>query len=553
MLLGGAFCMARAMSQSYPPANGLTIDGSIRFADPEVTVAAQSPRMPLLVVRHGGSGSVGVQAADWSDSAAAALRDANGIDVLGALPPAYPEWLGDRGFNEAHGTRFPYVTGAMANGIASAHLVIASAKAGFLAFFGAAGLDPDRVERECRTIAAELGPLGLSWGSNLIHNPAEPDQEEAIADLYLRLGVTRVSAAAYMSLTPALVRYACTGLTQGPDGTVHRRNHVFAKISHPTVARHFLEPAPDAILNRLVERGQLTAAEAGLARRVPVAEDITVESDSGGHTDNRPLGALFPVIAQLRDEVAAARAYTRRIRVGAAGGLGTPAAVASAFALGASYVLTGSVNQACVESGLSETGRVMLAGADLADVVMAPAADMFEMGVEVQVLQRGTLFASRGRKLLHLYRTYDGLDSIPSNEARAVETQVLGSSFSDAWASTRSYWSARDPREVERAERDPKHRMALVFRSYLGQSSRWAIAGDEGRRADFQIWCGPAMGAFNRWVRGSFLEEPRNRSVVQVGLNLLEGAAVHARCQQLRRAGVPVPTSAFQFSPRPLA
>jgi trans-AT polyketide synthase/acyltransferase/oxidoreductase domain-containing protein len=30
--------------------------------------------------------------------------------------------------------------------------------------------------------------------------------------------------------------------------------------------------------------------------------------------------------------------------------------------------------------------------------------------------------------------------------------------------------------------------------------------GDETRRMDYQIWCGPAMGAFNDWVRGSFLE-----------------------------------------------
>ena len=35
------------------------------------------------------------------------------------LPPLYPEWLGGRSFTEAHGLRFPYVAGAMANGIAT--------------------------------------------------------------------------------------------------------------------------------------------------------------------------------------------------------------------------------------------------------------------------------------------------------------------------------------------------------------------------------------------------------------------------------------------------
>jgi hypothetical protein len=37
------------------------------------------------------------------------------------------------------------------------------------------------------------------------------------------------------------------------------------------------------------------------------------------------------------------------------------------------------------------------------------------------------------------------------------------------------------------------------------------------------------MGAFNSWVRGSFLEPPEARSAVQVALNLLEGARDHRR------------------------
>jgi hypothetical protein len=94
--------------------------------------------------------------------------------------------------------------------------------------------------------------------------------------------------------------------------------------------------------------------------------------------------------------------------------------------------------------------------------------------------------------------------------------------------------------------------MALCFRWYLGQSSRWAIAGEPARRLDYQIWCGPAMGAFNDWVRGSFLEDPARREVVQIAANLLEGAAAITRAQQLRAWGAPVPPAAFYFHPRPL-
>ncbi|NIR78025.1 MAG: 2-nitropropane dioxygenase, partial [Gemmatimonadetes bacterium] len=106
------------------------------------------------------------------------------------------------------------------------------------------------------------------------------------------------------------------------------------------------------MLRPLVEAGKLTEDEARIARRIPVAGDVTVEADSGGHTDNRPLTVLLPRIIDLAREVAAEHGYPRPPRVGVGGGLGTPAALASAFAAGAAYVVTGSVNQAAVESGL---------------------------------------------------------------------------------------------------------------------------------------------------------------------------------------------------------
>ncbi|WP_420452265.1 PfaD family polyunsaturated fatty acid/polyketide biosynthesis protein [Ilumatobacter sp.] len=470
--------------------------------------------------------------------------------VLAVLPPTYPEWLGDRSFNEAHGTRFAYVSGAMANGIATTRLVIEMARTGCLGFFGAAGLELSRVAAAVDELIAELGTDGPAWGCNLIHSPQEPQLEHAVAELYLERGVRRVSAAAFMSLTPAIVRYAYTGVRRDADGSVRRPNAVFAKLSRPEVARRFLHPAPGAMLDALVRDGRLTADEAALARTLPVAEDVTVESDSGGHTDNRPLAPLFASIARVRDDAVAEHGYTRPIRLGAAGGMGTPAALAAAYALGAAYVLTGTVNQACVESGLSDAGRRMLAQADLADVTMAPAADMFEMGVDLQVLQRGTMFGARARKLRALYVRRRDLDALDATERAEVEA-ILGTTVEDSWAATREFWLERGPDQVELAERDPRHLMALVFRSYLGLSSRWAIEGTD-RPLDYQIWCGPAMGAFNAWTAGSFLADPENRRVAQVARNLLEGAAALTRAHQLRTFGVPVPPAAFEHRPRPL-
>lgn len=476
--------------------------------------------------------------------------DTDATDWLATLPPLYPEWLGDRSFSEVHGTRFAYCTGAMANGIATVEVVKAAAQAGCLGFFGAAGLLPDRVAAAIDRLLAEIP--GLPFGVNLIHSPQEPAVEAAVAELLIQRGVRVVEASAFMRITLPIVRYACTGLSVGANGQIQRRFRVVAKVSRPEVARQFLEPAPDAMLGALVRSGQLTAAEAELARRVPLAEDITVEADSGGHTDNRPLVAMFPVIADFARQIAQERGYTQPIRVGAAGGLGSPAAVAGAFALGAAYVLTGSVNQGAVEAGVATDAKVMLANAGIADIAMAPAADMFEMGVNVQVLRRGTMFAARAQKLRELYLGYPSMEAIPAAERQKLESEVFQGSLDAIWAQTERYFTERDPEQVHRAAADPKHRMALVFRWYLGKASRWAIDGTQGRAMDYQLWCGPAMGAFNAWAKGTFLENPANRSVGQIALNLMEGAAQHTRASQLRSFGVAVPAGAFHFAARPL-
>ena len=109
------------------------------YRGPELLPLTASVRRNVFVVRDRQTNRTGITLdAPASDAA---------LDVLGILPPLYPEWLGDRSFGEIHGVRFPYVTGAMANGIATTTLVSAVARAGMLGFFGAAGRHPERVER----------------------------------------------------------------------------------------------------------------------------------------------------------------------------------------------------------------------------------------------------------------------------------------------------------------------------------------------------------------------------------------------------------------------
>jgi len=93
--------------------------------------------------------------------------------------------------------------------------------------------------------------------------------------------------------------------------------------------------------------------------------------------------------------------------------------------------------------------------------------------------------------------------------------------------------------------------MALVFRSYLGLSSKWAIAGDVKRKMDYQIWCGPAMGAFNQWVKGSFLENHENRKAAEIALNLIFGACISLRVSILKLQNIDISLETAQFKPIP--
>lgn len=461
--------------------------------------------------------------------------------------PVRASQLGDPTFRNDYGVKYAYYGGAMANGIASEELVEALANAGLLGIFGAAGLSLDRVTQAIDRLQSSLPDL--PFGCNLIHSPNEQDLEAAVVQLYLDKGVKLAEASAFLDLTPHVVRYRVHGIHEDENGAVITPNRLIAKVSRVEVATKFLSPPPATMLEKLVAAGHLTKAQAQLAARIPMCDDLTAEADSGGHTDNRPAIALLPAMIALRDRIQAEHRYAKAPRVGLAGGISTPHAAAAAFAMGAAYVVTGTVNQACVESGSSDLVRQMLAEAEQADTAMAPAADMFEMGVEVQVLKRGTMFSMRAAKLYELYRRHKSIDELPAADRDKLEKQYFRKSIAEEWASTKAFFAERDPKQIARAEQEPRHKMALLFRSYLGQASIWANRGEASRKIDYQVWCGPAMGAFNEWVRGSFLEDPKRREVATVVLNILHGAAVVQRYTSLTSQGVPIPGACGQYRP----
>lgn len=479
----------------------------------------------------------------------ARLTSTNGgeSNLAGWLPPISHTCFGDQEFLSTYHVKAAYYAGGMANGIASEKMVIGLAREGLLGCFGSGGLSIDRIEKAIQAMQSTVGNSPYMF--NLLHNPFEPEIEKQTVDIYMKNNVRVVEAAAYLRLTPAVVQYRAAGLKLDQNGNVSIENHVIAKISRKEIALLFLKPAPQDILDMLVKEGKISAEQGMLAGRVPMADDITVEADSGGHTDNQPLVSLLPSIIALRDQMQKEGGIQQRVRIGAAGGISTPDAALAAYLMGAAYVVTGSINQACVESGACDHTKKLLADAEMADVTMAPSADMFEMGAKVQVLKRGTMFAMRAQKLFNLYNTYTSIEEIPAAERKDLETRIFMRPTDEIWQETKEFFSKRNPDQIQKAEQNPKKKMALIFRWYLGLSSRWSRDGTENREMDYQIWCGPSMGAFNEWVHGTYLEDFCNRHVADVAWQLLRGCAYRFRVQSLKLQGVNIPNQISSYYP----
>ncbi|MGD1972035.1 MAG: 2-nitropropane dioxygenase, partial [Desulfobacterales bacterium] len=116
--------------------------------------------------------------------------------LIGYAPALHPQNLGDSNFKKYHNLRYAYVVGAMANGITSVEMVVEAGRNGMIGFFGAAGLMPVEIEAAIDAIEGRLG--SQPFGMNLIHSPTHPKLEAATVDLYIKRGIERISASAYL-------------------------------------------------------------------------------------------------------------------------------------------------------------------------------------------------------------------------------------------------------------------------------------------------------------------------------------------------------------------
>ncbi|WP_333739520.1 acyltransferase domain-containing protein [Streptomyces sp. IBSBF 2806] len=432
------------------------------------------------------------------DSAAApGTRGATGGTRRPPVPrrvPVAKERLGSARFRERYEAELAWVVSGTGDGAVGDEVCRAARAAGLAAFADPAPGAPDR---------ASLGGAGRQ-GRGIGLRPG-PEADEQVTAL-LAHEVRYVEAHHPHGPDAALVRFRFTGARRGPAGAPVAVRHVIARVTGLDQAAAFLRPPSAALLDELVRTAGLSAAEADVARMLPVASDLAVQAPGGWHTDGADAYQLLPAVAAL----AAGSPGPEPVHVGLCGVVGTPEQAATAFALGAAFLVSTSLTACAPAARLADALKHTLARAGDDDVTWAPTERHATLGVPARVVRRGTLFPARAGLLHRLLRAHRYFADIPEHRRRHIEEHLLGGSATALPASDSV---------------DGRLRTADVFRWYARETARRTPGGDPVRPLDHQLPCDPDLTHFNRVTSGTALAAWTARTPGAVAEHLLTNAA----------------------------
>ncbi|MEU7423484.1 ACP S-malonyltransferase [Streptomyces sp. NPDC040750] len=434
--------------------------------------------------------------------------------------------LGAGRFRERYGLTLAWVASGTGDGAVGARACRAARESGLLAFADWVALGPRSSTARDGTPIPTVSGADLEeaahqgWGVGL---RAGPDADERV-DLLLAHDVRHVEADHPHGPDAALVRYRFSGARRGPGGTPVAVRHVIARVTGLEQAAAFLRPPSPALLDQLVLTGALSAAEADVARELPVASDLAVESPAGWRSDGADAYQLLPSVATL----AARCPGPEPVHVGLRGVVGTPEQAATAFALGASFLVATSLTACAPAARLAEGLKRTLARATDDDVTWAPAERHRALGVPTRVVRRGTLFPARAGLLHRLLREHRYFADVPEHRRRHIEEEILGAPVTEPGPYDGAY--AREAMNGRTADaswscRDSKVRTADVFRRYLRETARRTAAGDPVRPLDHQLPCDPELTHFNRAAAETGLADRTARDSGTIAEQLLTNAA----------------------------
>jgi len=192
------------------------------------------------------------------------------------------------------------------------------------------------------------------------------------------------------------------------------------------------------------------------------------------------------------------------------GGISTPASALAAFMWAPLMWRKWKCESACVEAGTSACQEVAASGRVTRMWMGAPASDMLRWVSELQVLEAGTTIRAQEPRKINLV-LQKRMNPLMKSQQRNASLEKKYQKTMEKFASCIEFFKQRDPEQIRTAPKTIRAgRWPWFFRWYLGLSPTWPNAGTPDRVLDvFKFWCGPALGAFNDWVKGTYLEHYR--------------------------------------------
>lgn len=430
--------------------------------------------------------------------------------------------LGNLEFKNTYNTRYAYAAGGMQGGISSSGLVVKMGLAGILSFLDSGGMKMEKIESGIRHIQQNL-QNGEPYGINIPFNLHFPQRENDIIDSCMKFKIKNIEVSGYLYITEPLVKYRLQGLKRNIDGSVYVKNRILATVSRKEVAIKFLSPPPESIVQKLHAENRITEEEAKLSKEIPMADDLCIMAESAGHLNEKSIINLLPLFKKISNDMAVKFRFKNSVRIGTAD-VGNPDAAAVSFFLGADFVLTNYINQCSVEAGTSDSVKDILEQIDVHDIGIAPSGDLFEMGEKTQVVSKGIFFPFRANKLYDIFMHHGAFEEIDKETRDRIQKNYFFCDFDEAFQRSREYFSQE---EFARAEKDPKHKMALAFRWYIESSFDAALKGDHERLMNYHVRCNHSLGVFNQWVQGTPLQSWKNRHVDDIAVRLMNETAVY--------------------------
>lgn len=431
--------------------------------------------------------------------------------------------IGSLEFKQDYQTIYPYVVGSMGNGISSISLVKKLANAGIVSYFGSANLSMKSLVIAIEKLA-ELITSKTSYGINILFEPCNVAKHQQLIEICLENNVSNIEISGFDEVTETLVEFRLCGLSLRQNH-ISRNNKILLKTSSSSVASEFLKCPPKHLVESLLAKGKISSQQAQLSESVSMVDDICMEGSGGWQASHVATLILLPELIQLRDAELARLRLSHHVRIGCSGGIGTPQAMSAMFNIGADFILTGSINQCTVEADISDRVKDVLATIQPQDTCQVPAGQQFESGAKEQVVRKHSFFPARAQKLYDLYRLHGGYYEIDEGTRAQLENHFFRRSYQSIVSELKNAASLYGINNLEAFESDKKYQMEQVFKWYFRQALRLAIKGDEKAANNFKIYSGPAMGALNKWLDGTGLENWRKRNIDVLTLFLLNQTA----------------------------